>query len=136
MGSVRQQRVGDVILGFLGQELRMLGDDRLNFLTLTSIEVSPDLKYATAFWTMPVRGHKLTASQSSEQSAPGTNADAIDFPTAEEIQAIDAILAEHKKALRKRVGEELSLRYTPDIRFKYDYSEEQGYKIDKLLGKI
>uniref|UniRef100_A0A0A8KXQ1 Ribosome-binding factor A n=1 Tax=wastewater metagenome TaxID=527639 RepID=A0A0A8KXQ1_9ZZZZ len=130
--TFRKARVADLILGFLGQEMRLLQDDRLQFLTLTSAEVSPDLKYATLYWTIPLRHVVNPNKQKSENAAAN---ESIQFPTAEEVRILDEVLLEHKKFLRKRVGEELKLRYTPDLRFKYDYSEEAGYKIDQLLAK-
>ena len=130
--TFRKARVADLLLGFLGQEMRMLQDDRLQFITLTAAEVSPDLKYATLYWTIPLR-KAPPLKEASQDTLPPIGA--IQFPTPEEVKIVDEILMDHKKFLRRRVGEELKLRYTPDLRFKYDYSEEAGYKIDQLLAK-
>ena len=130
----RQQRVGDLLLGFLAQEIRLLGDDRLTFLTLTAVDISPDLKHASIYWSIPLRGHHLLEHPS--EKAPQCSVEKIEFPTPSEVELVESILKDHRKYLKKRIGEELNLRYTPDLRFRYDSSEEQGYKIDQLLTKI
>ena len=130
----RQQRVADLLLGFLGQEIRLLGDSRLSFLTLTAVEISPDLKHASIFWSIPLRGHHLLERE--EQKAPLCSVEKIEFPTAAEVDVIESILRDHRKYLKKRIGEELNLRFTPELRFRYDNSEEQGHRIDQLLTKI
>ena len=130
----RQQRVGDLLLGFLGQEIRLLGDARLTFLTLTAVEISPDLKHASIFWSIPLRGHHLLEQR--DEKAPQCSVEKIDFPTAAEVEVVESILKDHRKYLKKRIGEELNLRYTPELRFRYDNSEEQGHRIDQLLTKI
>ncbi len=45
-------------------------------------------------------------------------------------------LNEIKGFLRKRVSEELALRYTPDIRIKLDDTIEHAIKISQLLDSL
>ena len=46
------------------------------------------------------------------------------------------ILNEIKGFLRKRVAEEVDIRYTPEIRVKLDNSMENAMKITKLLNDL
>lgn len=44
--------------------------------------------------------------------------------------------AEVSKYIRKRVAEEMKLRYTPEIRLKLDDSIEYGAKISKIISEL
>lgn len=45
-------------------------------------------------------------------------------------------MEEIKRFLRKRVSEEMKLRYIPELRIKHDDSMEYGAKIDKILNEL
>ena len=45
----RTARVNEVVLETLAEELERLSDPRLGFVTLTGVEVSPDLRQATVY---------------------------------------------------------------------------------------
>jgi ribosome-binding factor A len=96
--SQRQLRVGELIRRTLSEVLNRgeIHDTDLNAMSITVGEVScsNDLKVATAY-VMPLMG-----------SVPV--ADAI------------AALARNKAELRHRVGQALTLKYTPDLRFRPD----------------
>ena len=49
MPSLRTEKISDLLLGFLGQEVARLKDPRLELLTLTSVSVTPDLKRAHVY---------------------------------------------------------------------------------------
>lgn len=94
----RQLRVGELIRRTLSDILNRgdIHDPELNRMSITVGEVrcSPDLKVATAY-VMPLMG-----------SVPV--ADAI------------AALARNKAELRHRIGAGMTLKYTPDLRFRPD----------------
>jgi len=96
--SQRQLRVGELIRRTLSDVLNRaeIHDTDLNAMSITvgEVSVSPDLKIATAY-VMPLMG-----------SVPV--ADAI------------AALARNKAELRHRVSQTLTLKYTPDLRFRAD----------------
>lgn len=96
--SQRQLRVGELIRRTLSDILNRgdIHDPDLNRMSITVGEVrcSPDLKVATAY-VMPLMG-----------SVPVT--DAI------------AALARNKAELRHRIGTAMTLKYTPDLRFRPD----------------
>src|SRR5579883_3426884 len=110
--SQRQLRVGEEIRHLLA-ELLERGDMRDPELrdariTVTSVDVSPDLRNATAF-VMPLGG------RDSEK-----------------------ILAALKRAapwFRGRVGEKARLRSAPDIRFQLDRTFDEADKINALLRR-
>ena len=110
--SQRQLRVGEEIRHLLA-ELLERGDMRDPELrdariTVTSVDVSPDLRNATAF-IMPLGG-----------------------------QDKDRLLAAMKRAapwFRARVGEKAGLRSAPDIRFQLDTTFDEADKIGALLRR-
>ena len=110
--SQRQLRVGEEIRHLLA-ELLERGDMRDPELrdariTVTSVDVSPDLRNATAF-IMPLGG-----------------------------QDKDRLLAAMKRAapwFRARVGEKAGLRSAPDIRFQLDTTFDEADRIGTLLRR-
>jgi ribosome-binding factor A len=77
-------------------------------ITITAVEVSPDLKFATA-WIMPLGGINR-----------------------------DAILAALNRAsgyFRSEVAQKINLRYTPRISFELDTSFDYADKIEGLLRR-
>lgn len=96
--SQRQLRVGELIRRTLSDVLNRaeIHDPELNRMSITvgEVSVSPDLKVATAY-VMPLMGS---------------------VPVEEAITA----LARNKAELRHRIGGALTLKYTPDLRFRPD----------------
>ncbi len=121
----RKERVGELLLGFLSQAIRELDDSRIALVTVTDIKVSPDLKYAQVFWSMP--------TWKIEKNVDGTEKRTLSFPSETEKTELEQILNSHKSRLKHAMASELNLRYTPELRFSYDTSEENGAKIDSLL---
>jgi ribosome-binding factor A len=104
----RLRRVADQIQRELSELLRAeLKDPRVGMITLTGVEVSPDLAHAKVFFT--------------------TLADA------ESLKSIEAGLERAAGFLRVQLGKRLSLRVTPAIRFKHDVSVERGVRLSQLI---
>ena len=110
--SQRQLRVGEEIRHLLAELLERgeMRDPELRDarITVTSVDVSPDLRNATAF-VMPLGG-----------------------------QDKERLLAAMKRAapwFRARVGEKAGLRSAPDIRFQLDTTFDEADKIGALLRR-
>src|SRR6266513_2990295 len=104
----RLRRVADQIQRELSGLLRTeLKDPRVGMITLTGVEVSPDLAYAKVFFT--------------------TLADA------ESLTRIEAGLGRAAGFLRTQLGKRLRLRVTPEIRFEHDPSVERGVRLSQLI---
>jgi ribosome-binding factor A len=107
----RAERVGDLLLEVLAELLRRdIHDPRLQWLNLTEVRVSKDLRHAKVFFTLL-------------GVAPDKN----------------EVLAGLKSAsgfLRSRVAKKLNLRFVPAIDFVYDESEDRARRIDALLNKV
>ena len=110
--SQRQLRVGEEIRHLLAELLERgnMRDPELReaSITVTSVDVSPDLRNATAF-VMPLGG-----------------------------QDAARLLAAMKRAapwFRAQVGERAGLRYSPEIRFQLDRTFDEADKIGALLRR-
>ena len=104
----RLRRVADQIQRELSGLLRAeLKDPRVGMITLTGVEVSPDLAYAKVFFT--------------------TLADA------KSLKSIEAGLERAAGFLRAQLGKRLRLRVTPEIHFKHDVSVERGVRLSQLI---
>jgi len=110
--SQRQLRVGEEIRHLLADLLERGNmrdpDLREASITVTSVDVSPDLRNATAF-VMPLGG-----------------------------QDEKRLLAAMRRAapwFRARVGERAGLRYAPEIRFELDRTFDEADRIGALLRR-
>lgn len=114
MPNRRTQRIGEEIKRLLGQMLTEgeIKDSRIRnckgLITITAVEVVRDLKYATVY--VSVMG--------------GSYRDVIDgFKSA-------------SGYLRKLIGENIDLRYTPELIFKEDHSTEQAIEMSKKIDEL
>ncbi len=79
----------------------------LGFITFTSVDVAPDLRTAKVFYS--VLSGKLPDSK------------------------VDVEINKKQKAFKKFMSPQISLRYTPDIKFYLDETLAYSEKIDNLL---
>jgi ribosome-binding factor A len=111
MSTRRQQRVGDQIKIEIANALeREAQDPRLNGLSITSVQVSADLRQAIVYVSS-------LAGQSGSQ----------------------AILAGLRHAggfLRRELARHLKLRLVPELIFRWDPSLEEGDRISRLLDSL
>ena len=107
-GSQRLRRVADQIQKELSALLRAeLKDPRVGMITLTGVEVSPDLAHAKVFFTTLGDAEALARTEAGLKRAAGF--------------------------LRTELGHRLKLRITPEIRFVHDASVERGARLSKLI---
>jgi ribosome-binding factor A len=109
--SRRQRQVAELLHEEISQLIQFRSrDPRLGFITVTGVDVSPDLRLAHVYVT--VLGDD-TDTQSALEGL--TNASGY---------------------FQHQLGQSLSLRYIPKLIFKLDTSLEQGMRIDSLLDSI
>ena len=123
--SRRTERVSEQIRGELAAVLRQeVTDPRLALVTLTRVDVAPDLGNAVVFWSVMEMGD---ASRGAETDA------------AEESDGVaDAAEAFRSAAgfLRHQLAGRLSLKRMPELRFRHDPSLELGARTLRLLEAI
>jgi ribosome-binding factor A len=120
----RQERVGELLLSFLSTEIRRASDPVLELVMFNYVSLSPDLKSAKIYWST------LTRNVVNKETKEVTSLEAT--PT--EIAEISAHLEAKNYYLKKKIGAELKLRFTPKLIFKYDDSVARGMNIDRLLS--
>ena len=110
--SQRQLRVGELIRRALSEILMqgIIHDPDLNRISVTVSEVtaSPDLKIATAY-VCPLGG------QGGED--------------------LIALLAKNKSEIRRSISKKLTLKYTPDLRFRIDETFDRMDKTRRLFSQ-
>ncbi len=109
-GGPRMPRVNELLREVVAEELRVLKDPAIGFVTVTAVDTSPDLHTALVFYT-----------------ALGTE---------EEQAACAAALKRATPHLRSRMGAQVRLKFTPAIEFRVDPSLQTGLRIDTLLREI
>jgi len=109
--SRRTEQVGHEIQRILSQVLEFdLKDPRVGFVTITSVNVTPDMQRANV--NVSVMGD--------------------DAERRESLRALERA----KGFLRRRVGEELSLRQVPELKLHLDTSLDHALRIGELLNDV
>ena len=110
--SQRQLRVGELIRRALSEILMqgIIHDPDLNRISVTVSEVtaSPDLKIATAY-VCPLGG--------------------------EGGEDLIALLAKNKSEIRRTISKKLTLKYTPDLRFRIDETFDRMDETRRLFSQ-
>lgn len=110
MNGPRREKISDLVRDEVARLIHSeLHDVRIGFITVTGVSMGGDLKHARVFVSMLQEG------------------------TARE-EAMDALGAA-RGFIRRRIGQTLRLRYTPEISFAIDPSIEYGAKIEELIEK-
>jgi ribosome-binding factor A len=108
MAGPRMRRINEVLREVVGAAISSdLSDPRIGFVTVTSVETSPDLRTAKVF--VSVLG--------DEQSRDET---------------LVALRSSHG-VLQTRIAAETRMKRTPTLTFHYDDTIEQGVRISRLL---
>ena len=106
----RTARVAEEIRGVLAAAVREIRDPRVGFVTLTEVELSPDLKQARVFVSR-------LGSQAERDAAVDALNHAVPF-------------------LRHAVAVQAKLRYTPALRFVSDATLERGSRVEEILRDL
>lgn len=109
-GYKRAERVGDQIRMEVADILtRRTKDPRLGFITVTGVDLSPDLRIARVYVTTLQEDQEVHAHEAL-QSARGF--------------------------IRAELGRRMTLRYTPELIFCRDTSARHGNRIEQLLDSL
>ena len=106
----RTDRVSESLREVIAAEVEALTDPRIGFVTITGVEVSPDLRHATVFYSVLGDEQQKKASQAGLRSA-----------------------AAH---LRRTVGSQVRMKYTPELHFRADPAIESGLRVEEILRQI
>ncbi len=106
--SLRCKRVAEALKSIVGQIITQeLSDPRLGFVTVTGVKVSRDLKLAT-----------VKVSVLSDDAGRGKTL---------------AALSHAAGFIKRRCGDELDLRFTPNLKFEFDEGIDKSIRVSELL---
>ena len=110
MANYRRGRINDEMQKELSAVLREAKDPRVSgaFVSITAVDVTPDLKYAKVYYSAML-GDKKEVAKGLRSSAG---------------------------YIRKMIAGRMNLRVTPEFTFHEDHSIEHGAHISKLLNSI
>lgn len=109
MPNERMRRVNSIVREVVASEVELLKDPRLGLVTITGVDTSPDLRHATVYFSV------LDLS--------------MFLPTEEALNGAAA-------RVRRAMGRQVRLKYTPALRFLLDPGVAGGEHIDRLLREI
>ena len=108
MATSRMRRINEVLREVVGAAIATeLSDPRIGFVTVTSVETSPDLRTAKVYVSVLGSEEERAATLEGLRSSHGV------------IQA--------------KIAAETRMKRTPALSFHYDSTVEQGMRISQLL---
>jgi ribosome-binding factor A len=108
--SSRMRKVDELLHEVLAEEIALLKDPRIGFVTVTGVETSPDLRHASVFYSV--------------------------LGEPEEWEATGEALQHAAPHLQARVAGQVRMKYTPRLEFHVDPSIAQGARMSQLLREI
>jgi ribosome-binding factor A len=120
-------RVNEVVHETVADELERLSDPRLGFVTVTGVEVSPDLRHATVYYS--------ALDSEGERPTPGREVDVV-ARTAERQEQTRAALKSAAPHLRAELGRQVRLKYVPELTFREDPAIEQGERVEAIIREL
>ena len=110
MAAPRMRRINGVLREVIGAAIATeLSDPRIGFVTVTSVETSPDLR------TARVHVSVLGSGAAREEALVG--------------------LRSSHGVLQSKIAAETRMKRTPTLSFHYDATVEQGMRISRLLDE-
>jgi ribosome-binding factor A len=110
MPTARMRRVNEVIREVIGAAIATdLKDPRIGFVTITSVETSPDLRHSRVFVSVLGTPEEREATLDGLRSAHGV--------------------------LQRKIASEMRIKRTPTLDFQYDDTIDQGMRITELLDE-
>jgi ribosome-binding factor A len=108
MATARMRRINEVLREVVGAAIGSeLSDPRIGFVTVTSVETSPDLRTARVYVSVLGSEEEREATLSGLRSSRGV--------------------------LQSKIAAETRMKRTPTVSFHYDETIEQGVRISRLL---
>ena len=104
------RRVNELVRAVVAESVTGLKDPRIGLVTITGVEVSPDLREARVFVSV------FGSERKREKAMAG--------------------LIGAQRYLQTRLARELTLKRTPQLSFEYDPTVERGVRMTKLIDDL
>ena len=109
----RTARLNHLVQEIVADEIERLDDDRLGLFTVVAVDVEPDLRRATVFYT-------------------SLSAGAVDG----ESDQVGEALAQHRARLQGAIGRQAHLKRTPELVFRPDDVGRGAARLEEVLRSI
>ncbi len=106
-GYQRTDRLNELLVRILAEELERIDDDRLGFVTVAGVETDQDLSIARVFLTSDV-----------------DDADLLEA------------MAEHRPRLQRAIGDQARVRRVPPLTFVVDDTVRSADRIEEILRNL
>ena len=106
----RTFQIAEKIREIIAMQLMRTADPRFTLVTITSVVISPDLRYAKIYWVVTGDEERRQVVKEAFESASGM--------------------------FRRAIGSELKVRFVPEIRFFYDDTLDTAEEVERLFAKI
>jgi len=104
------RKVNEAVREVVSEGIADLKDPRIGFVTVTAVRVTPDLRQATVYVSV------LGSERKRERTLAG-------------LQSGHALL-------QAQLNRELRLKRTPQLRFEYDQTVEEGVRLSRLIDEL
>jgi ribosome-binding factor A len=111
----RTARLNHLLHEIVAEEIERLDDERLGLFTVVAVEVDPDLRHATVWYTA------LGADGGGVDGEPGAGA------------ALAEALAEHRARLQRAIGRQARIKRTPELSFRPDAVIQRAERVERIL---
>lgn len=106
----RTARLNELLQQIIAEEIERIDDDRLDLVTVMSVDVEPDLRHATVY---------------------------VDTPTgADRDEEMLQALGEHRIALQGAIGRQARMKRTPMLAFRPDLVERQAARVEDVIRHL
>jgi ribosome-binding factor A len=105
--KARMRRVNELLREVIADEVAILKDPGLGFVTITGVDTSPDLRAARVYYSV--------------------------IGDDEQRDATAAALKRASSRIRAVIGEQVRLKYVPKVDFEFDESIERGIRMEALF---
>ena len=113
----RTARLNHLVHEIVAEEIELLDDERLGFFTVVSVEVEPDLRRATVWYTaIDAAGNDVGGEPDSEGLAEA--------------------LADHRARLQAAIGRQARLKRTPELVFQPDTVIVRAQRVEDILRDL
>ena len=108
--SARMRKIDELVREVLADEIGLLKDPRIGFVTITGAVTAPDLRRATVYYSvLGAPEERESTTEALEHAAPH---------------------------LQSRLAKQVRLKFTPVLEFRIDPSIEHGARITQLLHDL
>lgn len=112
------QHVKEAVAQVVEEEI---ADPRLNLVTITDVEVTPDQKYATVYWTALDR--EIVSGEGQGDPLPQPDEVAAGFAAA-------------RARIQGLVARRVRSRNTPELRFEADPVASQAARVEEVIRRV